>query len=87
MTHIIESLLEKTTRGVTKSKTPKKCGLSNKADRIIKYCNSCKYCWEPEYNTTRFKRGRLIVYYKDFPTYGKPRKECPKCVNLQKKNA
>jgi|2_EtaG_2_1085320.scaffolds.fasta_scaffold60197_1 hypothetical protein len=86
MTHIIESLLARTTKEVLNRKYKQKCGLSNKADKVIKYCKSCNYCWEPEFNTTRVKRGLLIMYYKDFPRYGKPRKECPKCESLQNKN-
>ncbi len=87
MTHIIESLLAKTTRGVlTKKPSRQKCGLSSKADRTIKYCTRCCKCWEPEYTTTRMKSKSMILYYTDFPKFKKPREECPKCVDLQNKN-
>ena len=87
MSRMIQEFLEKTTNKVIPKKQSKqKAGLSNKADRTIKYCENCSYCWEPEYNATRQKSKCMILYYKDFPNYKKPREECPKCVNLRKRN-
>ena len=42
MTHIIESLLARTTKKVLNRKYKQKCGLSNKADKVIKYCKSAQ---------------------------------------------
>ena len=46
MSRMIQEFLEKTTNKVIPKKQSKqKAGLSNKADRTIKYCENCSYCW------------------------------------------
>ena len=52
------------------SRNPKKVPVDERV-----YACSCGVCWE-EVWTDAIKR---INYYKDFPTLGKVRKECPKC--------
>ena len=45
------------------------------ADDVLSFCKKCNLVWEVAIFTKK------IVYYEDFPTYGKQRKECPKCKN------
>ena len=58
------------------------------ADQKIKVCNKCSKCWEKtrigisEGRTTTEKD--FIIFYEDFPTYGKMREICPKCNNKTK---
>ena len=57
---------------------------AKKADQEIKYCTSCKRCWQidNESSRTMFNRARKkIVYnhYDNFPTIGKKRKTCMQC--------
>lgn len=60
---------------------PKKKGMGirswskKKADDVLKYCTKCNLVWEKAIFTSK------IVFYENFPTYGKERKECPQCKN------
>ncbi len=54
------------------------------ADRRIKACPKCSFCWEKDYHRTQSthnrKQGKVkYLYYEDFPTYGKQVKTCPRC--------
>jgi len=52
-----------------------------KADRLIKYCTSCKLCWE--HKNSKVVKGfhlKNFEWYENFPTYGKERKICPNCT-------
>lgn len=62
---------------------------AKRADEKIKLCNHCKLCWEYDHNATksshnRTKKRTIYSYYKDFPTYGKEIKTCPKCIKKLK---
>ncbi len=50
---------------------------STNADTFLFYCPKCNMVWEYE----RFKAEdtRQTMYYKDFPSIGKERKNCKKC--------
>jgi hypothetical protein len=52
-------------------------------DEVIKYCKTCKKCWEQlRMNVTENNKSgdkQFITYYEDFPTYGKGRKTCHQC--------
>jgi|TARA_R100000482_G_scaffold124916_3_gene79870 hypothetical protein len=58
---------------------------SKLADQYIKYCLQCKRCWELSsafrVNKKNGKRNieDFISYYVNFPTYGKQRRQCPRC--------
>jgi len=52
---------------------------SKNADSNIKYCTSCKKCWEITLVNNFRKKQRKIFYYEDFPAYGKERETCDKC--------
>jgi len=58
---------------------------AKRADKTIKLCTKCDKCWEIDIasTTSYMKRVKKIyyVYYKDFPSYGKPVEVCPKCKN------
>lgn len=53
------------------------------ADKVIKFCNKCKQCWE--YNRDRVymskdkRTGSNILYYQDFPNRGKEVVICKRC--------
>ena len=86
MTHIIESYLERTTRKriIPKTKGHKGCGLDKKADSNIKLCKECNHCWEPKARPDN--SSTKYMWYKNFPTYGKERKICPKCQTKNNKH-
>ena len=48
-----------------------------KADKAIKYCESCNRCWETDH------MQKNINHYKDFPTYKKERKICMLCKKIK----
>ena len=54
---------------------------AKKADSVVSYCNKCKDCWEIQTIRNNRRKGtpKEILYYKDFVTYGKPKKICPAC--------
>jgi len=49
------------------------------ADTKIKYCVKCKQCWEITLQNNFRKKQRKIIYYEDFPTYGKTKEQCDIC--------
>ena len=54
------------------------------ADKRIKHCQVCNICWEGDKfrnkNSSRKKKNKTLYrYYKNFPSYGKIKKICPKC--------
>ena len=61
---------------------------ARKADIKIKHCRCCGICWEVDYQALRnyspekklWQRNQAYIYYEDFPTYGKPKEDCPKCL-------
>tara|TARA_R100000773_G_C4218680_1_gene117168 strand:+ start:2097 stop:2414 length:318 start_codon:yes stop_codon:yes gene_type:complete len=57
------------------------------ADKYIFYCTTCKQCYE-ETSIKRkvdniWRRLDGYYYYKDFPTYGKEKKECLQCKGMK----
>jgi hypothetical protein len=56
-----------------------KQGDSKAADRNIKYCKSCNKCWEITLEDNFRKRDRRIIYYNNFPFYGKIKETCDSC--------
>ncbi len=48
-----------------------------RADNLIKYCESCKRCWEYNGNL------KILAHYEDFPTYKRERKTCKLCLKRQ----
>ena len=48
-----------------------------RADKNIKYCESCKRCWEYNGNI------KNLAHYEDFPTYKRERKTCKICLKRQ----
>lgn len=57
---------------------------ARKADSHIKYCNSCKRCWEVDEtksNGSYYRKNgiRLILFYEDFPLIGKEKEICEYC--------
>jgi len=53
------------------------------ADEVIKYCETCNKCWEKTRlgitENSRTVEKNFIIFYEDFPTYGKKRKTCHQC--------
>ena len=49
------------------------------ADNNIKYCKSCNKCWEIQLMNNFRKRERKLIYYDDFPNYGKIKETCDPC--------
>ena len=56
-----------------------KRGDSVAADRNISYCKSCDRCWEISLMNNFRKKERRIIYYDDFPNYGKIKQICDNC--------
>jgi len=58
---------------------------SKLADKYVYHCLDCKKCWEIKVIYRVKKRiGQrnikdFINYYFNFPTYGKQKKQCPRC--------
>ncbi len=53
-------------------------------DNVIKFCNNCKNCYEIVLSESRIqgtdRRVYNMVWYQDFPSYGKEKKTCPRCL-------
>jgi hypothetical protein len=53
------------------------------ADKTIKYCKSCNQCYESKRIRRKINNVHTMLngyfYYKDFPRFGKEKKECAKC--------
>ena len=49
--------------------------LAKKADDKIFVCPTCGICHEYDYHS------KSTLYYDNFPTYGKKRTNCPKCIS------
>jgi len=83
MTHIIESYLAKSTNAIT-SKQRKRGNASAMADARIKHCKRCNLCWEKSLNFDNKKSKKdMFSYYNNFPSFGKVKEMCPKCIRLQ----
>jgi len=44
-------------------------------DSNMYFCEKCRKVWQ----YPMFARSSQAEYYNDFPSYGKARRECPKC--------
>jgi len=56
-------------------------------DQCVKFCPSCRNCYEIV-RTETIKYGKRYYVYnmmflKDFPSYGKEKKTCPKCLGQE----
>ena len=51
---------------------------ARKADRNIYFCTSCNKCWEVIGKNQGYSKNS-VSYYKNFPTYGKEKKQCKMC--------
>ena len=53
-------------------------------DNVIKFCTECKNCYEIVLSESRMngveKRVYNMRWLKDFPSYGKEMKTCPRCL-------
>jgi len=54
---------------------------SKRADKSIKFCPSCKQCYEDLYD--RRWQSKNIIYYNNFPSYKKEKRICFKCLNKE----
>jgi hypothetical protein len=58
------------------------------ADKTIRYCTTCKQCWEIVRRITAMDGKKIslknVYYYKNFPSYGKEKVTCLHCSNLTK---
>jgi multimeric flavodoxin WrbA len=57
---------------------------AKKADKNIKYCESCNKCWEIDGSKAngsyyRDKGIKPTLFYEDFPILGRERKQCEEC--------
>lgn len=83
----INVFLEEPARVLAKKKS---YNLAKKADEKIAHCESCNVCWEADNNiatrfdkeTGKYKKRVAYLYYEDFPTYGKQKETCPKCLEV-----
>ena len=48
------------------------------ADKAIRLCPVCDTCYDTKYYKD-FADMDKVIYYKDFPKYGKQKTICPKC--------
>lgn len=55
---------------------------SKQADQNIKYCTSCDRCYEVTNIKNSRKKNPIIIFYDDFPTYGKTKDNCPVCKGV-----
>tara|TARA_B100000287_G_scaffold84667_1_gene77301 strand:+ start:423 stop:683 length:261 start_codon:yes stop_codon:yes gene_type:complete len=49
---------------------------SKLADKDIKYCPTCRVCWEWSYQSSKL----YVERYKDFVGYGKIKQVCTMCI-------
>jgi len=53
-------------------------------DQCVKFCTKCKHCYEIVVNETRMygvdKKVYNMLWLTDFPSYGKEKKTCPRCL-------
>ena len=63
---------------------------ARKADKQIKYCTTCKRCWELDTTAVRNLKGNrkgtdILRHYNGFPTLGKERQTCRLCKTQKEK--
>lgn len=51
-------------------------------DRVVKSCTKCRKCWELTAPSNYRGKPRAIIFYEQFPRYGKKKETCPKCNNI-----
>lgn len=62
------------------SKPKSKCNYDSKlADSNIKYCTKCNTCYEQTMMRNYVAKNCVVIFYEDFPSYGKEKKDCLKC--------
>ena len=48
------------------------------ADKTVKFCPRCHRCYDTRYYKDVGNTGK-VIYYDDFPSYGKERRTCKRC--------
>lgn len=67
-----------------------KTGMENEGvytDQCVKFCPSCRNCYEIV-RTETIKYGKRyytynMMFLRDFPSYGKEKKTCPRCLGQE----
>ena len=61
--------------------TPKtRCNYDSKmADESIKHCTKCNKCFERTVMRNYRKKNKIVIFYDDFPTFGKEKETCVVC--------
>jgi len=58
----------------------KKCNYDSKmADESIKHCTKCNKCYERTVMRNYRKKNKIVIFYDDFPTFGKEKETCVVC--------
>ena len=56
-------------------------------DQCVKFCTKCRACYEIVMNRSRRNNKNIHIYtvewFKDFPSYGKEKKTCPRCLGQE----
>ena len=55
---------------------------SKSADVVIKLCTSCNQTWE-SYFCRNINKTRTVYHGSTMPSYGKERKNCPRCEAIK----
>ena len=57
-----------------------KCNYDSKtADESIKHCTKCNKCFERTLMRNYRKKNKIVIFYDDFPTFGKEKETCVVC--------
>jgi len=48
------------------------------ADKTVKFCPGCRRCYDTRYYKDVGNAGK-VIYYDDFPSYGKEKRTCKGC--------
>tara|TARA_B110000444_G_C18844154_1_gene600837 strand:+ start:1150 stop:1422 length:273 start_codon:yes stop_codon:yes gene_type:complete len=86
MSSVIEDLVKRLNTNPTKKHADNKYKKTDAklVDKYVKYCKSCKRCWEIDVQATRNQKNLhseniIISHYIDFPSYGKKKEICKQC--------
>ena len=52
------------------------------ADKRIKHCESCNRCHESSKGNMMRRGNNVIIFYDDFPTFGKSKEKCVLCLGI-----
>jgi len=66
----------------------KKCNYDSKmADESIKHCTKCNKCFERTILRNYRKKNKIVIFYEDFPTFGKEKEVCLLCNGSEYKKS